>query len=620
MSLIADQRDQLFVLYEMLGIEDLLETEKYRDHSKDIYNMTLDLAVKLGNEEILPVLAKGDREGARFSDGSVTIPECYQALHKTLKESGFYTMHIAEEFGGQGLPSVIDAAAHEYSSFNLGFMLYPEAAVGAAGLIASYGSEAQQRTYMDKMMAGEWGGTMVLTEPGAGSDVGSLQTKAILQADGSYRIKGNKIFISGGDSDLFENIVHPVLARIEGDPEGTSGISIFLVPKYRVNEDGSLGERNDVHVTGIEDKMGLKGSATCAMSFGGDGECYAELLGEARSGMKIMFQMMNGARIAIGLQGLSTGSTAYLHALNYAKERVQGAELENMRDPSAKKVPIISHPDVRRMLLWMKTHVEGLRALVYFCAYAHDKSKAYSGDDARKWQGILDLLVPIVKAYGTDIGFKITEQAIQIHGGYGYTKDFPVEQFMRDMKIASIYEGTNGIQALDLVGRKLGQSGGKPFLDVLSMMKETVAKASSKPCLKALAEAFDQAVDRLVETATFFMECGQKGQMQHPVIKATPFMNLFGNIALAWFHLWQANIAVEWIEGVMGKGEFSLDDPKSTGSLLDSGEADAAFYLGKVTGASFYIRNVLPEAHALATTIQNKDMSVVTMPEASFGL
>lgn len=618
MSLIADLRDQAFVLYEMLGVEELFDKAPYRDHSREVYDMTLDLAAKLGNEEVLPTLSKGDKQGTRFHDGLVRVPECYKALHERMKESGLYTMHTPEAYGGQGFPYVMDIAVREYSSFNLGFMLYPEAAIGAANLIASYGTLAQQRKYMEKMYAGEWGGTMVLTEPNAGSDVGALETRAIPQPDGSYRIKGNKIFISGGDNDLFENIVHPVLARIEGDPAGSGGISIFLVPKYLVNEDGTLGERNDVCVTGVEDKMGLKGSATCAMSFGESGNCYAELLGEPRSGMKIMFQMMNGARIGMGLQGLATGSTAYLHALKYARERVQGNDYRTLRDPSAGKVLIIRHPDVRRMLLWMKSHVEGLRALVYFCAYADDLSKADEGKEAEAWSGLVDLLVPVVKAFGTDTGFRITELAIQIHGGYGYTRDFPVEQLMRDMKIASIYEGTNGIQALDLISRKMSLNGGAPFRELMARMQQTVTDAVRVPALEALAKEVSEALDLLSSCAAFFADCQERGEIQHPMIKAYPFLNLFGTTALAWFHLWQASIAVSRIESALGEGRFTIDSQDCADELMRRNDADLAFYLGKAGSAAFYIRNVLPEAFALAKNICNRDTSIMTMPEGSF--
>jgi len=618
MGLIVDSRDQKFVLYEMLKLESFFSNPKFSDHSREIFDMTLELVEKFGMEEALPQLSAGDREGAQFKDGKVTIPEGFKKLHSIMNESGIFTMHIDPEHGGQGFPYVMDLAAREHTVFNMGYTLYPEAAIGAANLIANFGSEEQKRKYMDPMYAGKWGGTMVLTEPEAGSDVGALKTRAVLQADGSYRIKGSKIFISGGDNDLFENIVHPVLARIEGDPEGTSGISIFLVPKYRVNDDGSLGKRNDVNVTGIEHKMGLKASATCSMSFGEESECYGEILGEPRVGMRIMFQMMNGARIGMGLQGAGTASAAYLHALNYAKERVQSADIKNMRDPSAPKVPIIRHPDVRRMLLWMKSQVEGMRALVYFCAWADDKAKMEEGDEAKKWHGIVDLLVPVVKAYCTDMGFKVTEQAIQIYGGSGYTQEFPVEQLMRDLKIGSIYEGTNGIQSLDLVGRKLGLDQGKPFRNLLALMNETIQKAKQNDMLEDLPSDTEKSVQALAGAAAYFAVCYQSGKLQIPIVKAYPFLNLFGNVALGWFHLWQADIAASQLKQILATEAIDSGDRKAVAGLA-SKNSEAAFYLGKIKGATYYVKNVLPEAISLAKTIQNEDLSILEIPEESFG-
>lgn len=618
MGLIVDRRDQNFILYEMLDIASCLTHEKFSDHSKEIFEMTLDLAEKIGMDEVLPQLSAGDKIGAQFKDGKVTIPEGFKKLHSIMNDSGFFTMHIAPEFGGQGFPNIIDVAAREHSVFNMGFTLYPEAAVGAANLIANFGTEAQQRKYMDAMFAGKWGGTMVLTEPDAGSDVGALKTKAVRQADGSYRIKGAKIFISGGDNDLFENIVHPVLARIEGDPEGTGGISIFLVPKFLVNEDGSLGKRNDLCVTGIEHKMGLKASATCSMSFGDKGECYGELLGAPRSGMRIMFQMMNGARIGMGLQGAGTASAAYLHALNYAKERVQGADMRSMGDPSAPKLPIIKHADVRRMLLWMKSQVEGMRALVYFCAWAVDKSKLEAGDDAKKWKGIVDLLVPVVKAYCTDMGFKVTEQAIQIYGGAGYTQEFPVEQLMRDLKIGSIYEGTNGIQSLDLVGRKLGLDGGKPFKNLLAMMMECIAKAKSNSAVAELAADVEKAAQTLGATGAYFATCYQTGNLKAPIVKAYPFLNLFGNVALGWLHLWQADLSSQKLQEIVSAAGIDGGDKKAVYGLT-ANSPEAAYYFGKIKGATYYIKNVLPEAFTLGKLIQNDDMSILEIPDESFG-
>lgn len=618
MGLIVDTRDQKFVLYEMLGLERLLNHQKFADLSTEVFDMTLELANKIVHEESLPAFSIGDKVGAKLVDGKVIVPEVYKKLLAVLTESGLLTMSADPAHGGQGLPFLMEIAAREYTAFNMGFMLYPEAAIGAAELITNYGTEEQQKRYAEKMYAGLWGGTMVLTEPGAGSDVGALKTKAVKQEDGSYRIKGSKIFISGGDSDLFGNIVHPVLARIEGDPEGTAGISIFLVPKILVHADGSLGEPNDVVVTGIEHKMGLKGSATCAMNFGDQSNCYGELLGEPRQGMRIMFQMMNGARINMGVQGLATASTAYLHALAYAKERVQGADIKNARDPNAPKIAIIGHPDVRRMLLWMKSQVEGMRAMVYFVGWCEDKVQTSVAEEASKWQGIEDLLVPVLKAYCTDLGFKVTEQAIQVHGGYGYTNDYPVEQLMRDLKIASIYEGTNGIQSLDLVGRKMGMNKGQPFKDLLGMMQETIAKTKFNPNLTMLNTLVSEAVGQLAATGMYFANCMQTQQMHLPIVKAYPFLNLFGNTVIGWLHLWQADIASAKLGALLVAANVDPEDKKAVAAIART-NAEVAYYVGKLSGATYYIKNVLPEAASLAKIIQNGDLSILEIPEESFG-
>ncbi len=617
MSIIVDQRDQEFILYEMLQIQELFETEKYGDFSKDMFDMVLDLARKISEDEVLPTYMEADREGVTFKDGEVKIPECYKKIHGIMNESGLFTMAVSPEYGGQGFPYVIDLASREYYVFNMGFLLYPEAAVGAGHLVEVFGTEEQKNKYMTKMYEGKWGGTMVLTEPEAGSDVGNIKTKAVKQPDGSYKIYGSKIFISGGDSDLFENTVHPVLARIEGDPPGTSGISIFIVPKYRVNDDGSMGEFNDVTITGIEHKMGLKGSATCSMSFGDNNDCYAELLGEERKGMKIMFQMMNEARIGMGLQGCGTASIAYLHALNYAKDRNQGADLQNMQNPESPRVPIINHPDVRRMLLWMKSHVEGMRALVYLCAYAIDRKEASEREEAEKWHGIMELLVPITKAYCTDMGFKVTEQAIQVYGGYGYCQDYPVEQFMRDLKIGSIYEGTNGIQALDLVGRKMAQKKGANFLNFLGEMNKTIAEYTENSKLEDITKDVQDAVNLLAEMGMFLVECSKEGKFMVPITNAYPFLNMMGTICLGWIQYWQAGIAQKKVDEILKENNIDVSDKKAVREFIKE-HKNAAFYQGKVYSARYYIKNVLPQAQAFAKSIKSQDLSVMKILEESF--
>ncbi len=614
-NLLVDERDQSFVLYEMLRVDELCSTPKYRDYSKEMFEMSLETARKLAVEELYPANAEGDREGCRLENGQVHVPKCFHRLQKLWVEGGWSVMAMSPEAGGQGFPYTISIAATENFIHNFSFIAYNFLASGAGHLIEKYGTDKQKKKYMEKMYAGLWGGSMALTEPEAGSDVGNLKTKAVRQPDGTFLITGSKVFITGADSDLFENIINPVLARIEGDPAGTKGISIFLVPKYMVNDDGSMGKRNDYSIVNIEHKMGIKGSATCQVSFGDNGKCYAELLGEERQGMKIMFQMMNEARIGVGLQGLGAGSAAYLHALNYTKERKQGASLMNMQNPEAPRVAIIDHLDVRRMLLWMKSHVDGMRALVYLCAIAVDNAEAQENrEEAEKWEGIMELLTPICKAYCSDIGFRVAETAVQVYGGYGYCQDYPVEQFLRDLKIASIYEGTNGIQALDLIGRKLGQKKGMNFVNLLGEMNKTIQSSAAIAELKDLSADVQEAVNRLAETGMFFSQCAKEGKFLLPVAHAYPFLNLLGCVALGWLLLWQAGIASEKLKDIYAKNKI---DASGEAAFLGENK-DAAFYKGKLMGARYYIKNVLPQAEGLVRAIKSEDMSVASIAEQSF--
>ena len=380
-NLLVDERDVKFVLYEQLNIEELCQSEKYAEFSREMFDMVLDAAQKLAEKELFPTNRDGDAKGVVLENGQVKVPESFHAAYRYYCEGGWAALPIDQEKGGQGFPSVVYCATMElFVAANQALMMYPGLTIGSARLLEIYGTEEQQRTYMDKMYTGEWTGTMCLTEPQAGSDVGALRTKAVKRPDGSYSITGNKIFISAGDHDLTENIIHMVLARIEGAPAGTKGISIFVVPKKRI-ENGELVD-NDVITAAVEKKMGIHASATCALNFGEKDNCIGYLLGEENQGMRIMFNMMNEARLAVGFQGLAQASAAYMHALRYAKERYQGPEISSMKDPTAPKVPIIEHPDVRRMLMWMKSVTEGIRALLYYAGYCEDR--IHIGQDRRR--------------------------------------------------------------------------------------------------------------------------------------------------------------------------------------------------------------------------------------------
>lgn len=617
-NLLVNRRDQQFVLFEMLDLEkELCAAERFAEYPREVIDMTLDVAHKLAVEEVYPTLMEADREGCRLDGGSVRVPRCFHKLKKLFVEGGWAVVSTSTEAGGQGFPYTVSLAVTEGFISNFAFVTYPFLATGAAHLIEKYGTDAQKSKYMSNMYTGQWGGSMALTEPEAGSDVGNLKTKAIRQPDGTYRITGSKIFITGADSDLYENIINPVLARIEGDPAGTKGISIFLVPKFLVNDDGTLGKRNDYVIAGIEHKMGIKGSATCSISFGDNGDCYAELLGAERQGMKIMFQLMNEARIGVGIQGLGTASAAYQHALEYARERRQGASLMNMMNPDAPRVPILEHADVRRMLLWMKSHVEAMRALVYYCGLCYDKTTCLpDGDEKEQWRGILEILTPVCKAYCTDIGFRVTEIAIQVYGGYGYCQDYPVEQFMRDIKIASIYEGTNGIQALDLVGRKLGMKGGAYFQGLLALMNKTVEENFGGE-LGEFAGAVKKRIDLLARTGAFFAQCGVEGKFMIPVTHAAPFLNLMGAVVFGWLLLWQAGLAGRRIAALYREQGVDAGDSKVRSAFI-SENGEAAFYDGKLQAARYYIQNILPGADALVEAIQSGDLSPITIHNESF--
>ena len=617
-SMILDERDQQFVLYEMLGVEKVCGHPKYADFSIETFNMILTEARKIAEDEILPTLAEGDKEGCRLADGQVYVPKCFHRAYKLFCEGGWVGMSFSPDEGGQGIPESVKYAAIEWFYHNFAFIAYPFATEGAAHLILTYGTEEQKKKYMEKMIQGVWGGTMALTEPNAGTDVGNLSTKAVRQSDGTFKIQGTKIFITAGDQDLTENVIHPVLARIEGDPAGTKGISIFIVPKYLVNEDGTLGRRNDYEIAKIEEKMGIHGSATCLINFGDNNNCYAELLGEEMQGMKIMFQMMNEARLAVGLQGLCSASIAYLHALQYTKQRLQGSSLMEMKNPQAPRVPIIQHPDVRRMLLWMKSNVDSLRAIAYFTAYCFDMHKI-AADEAEKdkWLGYAEILTPIVKAYSSDIGFRVTETAMQCYGGYGFCSEYPVEQFMRDEKIASIYEGANGIQALDLIGRKLGMKKGTYFMNMLGLMGSIVTKYKDVNELKDLAEAVQAGVNALAEIGLYLANCGKAGKFLVPIGNAYPFLMMMGKVVSGWFLLWQAGVAKQKLDGLAQLNGIDPADKTALAGLAKSSK-DAAFYMGKVAGARYFIRNVLPEVDAAVKAIKNEDMSIMEIPEESF--
>ena len=614
-QLIADRRDVDFVLFEQLDAEALCGHDVYAEFNRKTFDLIIDEARQLAVKEILPTLAEGDRVGLVFEDSRVRVPDCFRRPYKLFTEGEWTALTANPDLGGQGLPFLVAQAVSDYHlGANYAFALFGFGCVGAGEMIEIFGTEEQKALFLKNMYTGRWAGTMVLTEPEAGSDVGALTTSARKQPDGTYLITGNKIFISGGEHDLTENIIHPVLARIEGAPAGTKGISLFIVPKIWVNPDGSLGDPNDVVCTGIEEKMGIHASPTCSLAFGGRGQCRGMLLGEENRGMKVMFHMMNAARLLVGAIGFTSASAAYLYALNYARERRQGRDLEKTFEPDAPQVPIIRHPDVRRMLMWMKAHVEGMRSLVYYGARLIDQIKCAADETERAhYQGLLDLLTPVIKAYCTDRGFEVCSEAIQVYGGYGYTREYPVEQLLRDVRIASIYEGTNGIQAMDLLGRKIGMQKGQVFMTFMGEVNRVVARAREIDALAGLADKVEKALNRLGETAMHLGQTAMSAQFRTAFAHATPFQEVMGDVVMAWMLLWRAAVAAPQLESLL-KG---LNEDERLKKITT--HKNTAFYHGQILSARYFINSLLPVTHGKMDAIMASEDAVVAMPEAAFG-
>jgi alkylation response protein AidB-like acyl-CoA dehydrogenase len=599
---IADRRDVDFVLHEQLGVEELSKHDVFAEFNKKTVDLIVSEARNLAIKEILPTQIEGDREGTRFENGRVTVPESFHKVWKLFKEGEWLAMIEDPEWGGQGMPRTVALAASDYmNGANFAFMMYPGLTHGAGKLIGTFGTDQQKALYLKKLYTGQWTGTMLLTEPEAGSDVGALTTTAAKNEDGTYSITGNKIFISSGDHDLAENIIHPVLARIEGAPQGTNGISLFIVPKFWVNDDGSLGDPNDVICTGVEEKMGIHGNATCSMSLGSKGKCRGLLLGEENKGMRSMFLMMNEARLLVGIQGFGCASAAYMHAVKYARERVQGRHLMNMMDKGAPGVPIIQHPDVRRMLLTMKAYIEGMRSLLYFVGMCDDRIQIADSDEEKsKYQGIIDLLIPIAKGYVSDRACDVCNLGVQIFGGYGYIKEYPMEQLLRDCRITPIYEGTNGIQAMDLLGRKLGLNQGKPIMDLMGEIQRVIAAAKANVRTEDCAGKLEAALNKLGEVALHLGKTAMSPQVMAAFAHAYPFMEVSGDVVMAWLLLWRATIAAE---------------------KLDNGakKKDIAFYEGQVKSAEFFANCILPITLGKMNSILGTSSEAVDISEDSFG-
>lgn len=601
-QIVADKRDIDFNLFEVMKCQDLVSHERYHAFDSKSFDMVVSEARKFGIKEILPTYTEGDREGVLFDSGDVKVPRCY---HRPFKMFAGEWTSMAEDtnVGGQGLPHIVAQAASEYlSGSNISMTTYAIQGHGVGKMIQMFGSAKQKTLFLKNLYTAHWTGSMQLTEPNAGTDVGSLATMATKNEDGTYKITGNKIFISVGEHDLTENIIHAVLARVEGAPAGTRGLSLFLVPKYWVNDDGSLGERNDIICTGIEEKLGIHGMVTCSFALGSKGNCRGLILGQENMGMKAMFHMMNEERLIVGSQAFGNASCAYLHALNYANDRIQGKDLEKGKDPNAPKVPIIKHPDVCRMLLWMKVYVEGMRSFVYHVAHCFDKvACAESPKEKSLYEDIISFFTPLVKAYCSDRSFEVCACAMQVFGGYGYIRDYPVEQLLRDVKVVSLYEGTNGIQAMDLLGRKIGMSDGVVFNKVIEQISDRIAEAKNFVILKTAAQQLEIVVDRLVKLTVSLIDEIKSNNFKVSYSYACPFLEVMGDVIMGWMLLWRAIVAAK-------------------ATKIDSKIKDINFYKGQIKSAEFFIFSILPITLGKISAIEERRSTVIEMSPEYFGL
>ena len=534
----APVKDIKFILQNVLKIHNS-NIPGYGDLDNDYLNAILEEASKISSEVLAPLNAIGDKHGCRFENGIVYTPPGFKEAFNQLKDGGWTGIDCDEKYGGQGLPYLISIAVGEmFASANMALGMYHGLTHGAYSAIYSHGSEEQKDKYLPNLVNCKWTGTMNLTEPHCGTDLGMMRTKASRNADGTFRISGQKIFISAGDHDLAENIIHLVLAKIPNGPDGVKGISLFIVPKFLVNEDGSLGERNQVSVGKIEQKMGIHGNATCVMNYD---EATGYLVGEEHKGMRAMFTMMNEARLGVGLQGLSQAELAYQNALAYAKDRLQGRDITGVKNPDGLADPIIVHPDVRRNLMDQKCFSEGSRALILWGASIIDKANRNTDTEA---EGLIGLLTPVIKGFLTDKGFDMTIQAQQIYGGHGYIEEWGMSQFARDARIAMIYEGANGIQALDLVGRKLPQNQGKNMIAFFEILKTYLTDNQNKSddFDKIFLEPMKTATDDLESAVVYFMDKGIKNPNE-ALAGSYDFMHLFGYVCLGlmWCKIAQAS-------------------------------------------------------------------------------
>ncbi|AZE58898.1 MULTISPECIES: acyl-CoA dehydrogenase [Pseudomonas fluorescens group] len=596
---LLSSRNLAFELYEVLDAEGLTQRERFAEHNRETFDAAISTARNIAEKHFAPHNRKNDENEPRYEDGqAILIPEVKPAVDAFL-EAGFLNAARSFEAGGMQLPTLLSQAcfAH-FQSANAASTSYPFLTMGAANLIESFGTEEQKQRFLQPMIDGRFFGTMALTEPHAGSSLSDIRTRAEPAADGSYRLKGNKIFISGGDHSLSENIVHMVLAKLPDAPAGVKGISLFIVPKFLVNDDGSLGARNDVLLAGLFHKMGWRGTTSTALNFGDHGNCVGYLVGKPHQGLSYMFQMMNEARIGVGMGAVMLGYAGYLYSLDYARERPQG-RLPDSKDPSTAPVSIIQHADIKRMLLTQKAYVEGAFDLGLYAARLFDDTTTLPADAERKQaHELLDLLTPIVKSWPSEFCLKANELAIQILGGHGYTREYPVEQYYRDNRLNPIHEGTHGIQSLDLLGRKLAQNGGAGLKQLIRLIAETGTRAQQYPSLTALREPLEQLANRLQSVTIGLLTDLAQGKVTSSLANSALYLKVFGHTVIGW----------RWLEQAIRAEE----------GLAKGNAADAAFYKGKLQAARYFLTWEVPGCHHELAILEARDDTCLGMQDDWF--
>lgn len=591
----VDIDDVEFVFFEQLRAhERLAQLAPYAELDRDTYAATFREIKRIAVEVLHPVDIPGDRQGCRLEDGNVTTPDGYGAVWEQMAEGGWIAPSAPPEYGGVGMPRAVSMACNDlFTAGCCAFMMYPGLTSAAGRVIAAYAPDEMRELVATKLFTGEWSGTMCLTEAGAGSSVGDNRCKAVPSSteEGVYLLEGEKIFISGGDNDLVDNIVHLVLARTPDSPEGTKGLSLFMVPKFEFDAEGELGTRNGAKVASIEHKMGINGSATCVLALGADPQtpCKGWLVGKERQGIELMFHMMNEARIGVAGQGVATCNAAYQYAVQYAAERVQGTALMRTRDGDAKRVGIIEHPDVRRMLMTLQVIAATTRAACYRVAFQEDvAANTEDPKEAKRLRRRMDLLIPVLKAHCTDLSFEMASTAVQVYGGYGFIKEYPVEQLVRDSKIQAIYEGTNGIQAMDLLGRKMRVDSGALFMEWMADAQSTL-QVAGKEGFGVQAGAINRALGQLGASAMHLGKLAGDRKVNTAFLQAVPFLKTFGTTVLAMEALDQARVAKKLI----------------------AERGDKPLWVRKLRGLDFYCNHILPQAVAWAKVVQSGDESAL---------